>query len=167
MDRERLIRKLKEQYEKYKYVLLILLLGIFLMALPQKQKNDRQPEQSAAVPEDQSADSMEKRLEAILSQVDGAGGVRVLLTEAAGEEIIYQTDLAPGMDGTSRVDTVIISGSSRAEGGLVRQINPPTYLGAIILCQGAKSAAVRLAITEAVANATGLRYDRITILKLK
>lgn len=167
MDRERLIKKAKEQYEKYKYVLLVLLIGIALMALPQSRRTAEQPEQADAKSESVTPDPLEKRLEEILGQVDGAGRVRVLLTEAAGEETIYQTDLSPGIEGASRVNTVIISGSSRAEGGLVRQVNPPTYLGAVILCQGAKSAAVRLAITEAVANATGLSYDRITILKLK
>ena len=62
---------------------------------------------------------------------------------------------------------MIVSDSARAESGLVQQILPPTYQGAVILCQGADSAAVRLALIEAVSNATGLSSDRISVLKMK
>ena len=61
----------------------------------------------------------------------------------------------------------MVTGSDRSEKGLVRQINPPEYLGAVVLCQGADNAAVKLAIVEAVSKATGLSTDRITVLKMK
>lgn len=117
-----------------------------------------------------AADSMEERLAEILSQVAGAGKVQVLLTEATGAQTFYQEnkDSAEGNQNKStRTDTVILSDSSRGQTGLVSQINPPTYLGAIVLCQGADQSAVRLAITEAVANATGLGYHKISVLKMK
>lgn len=114
--------------------------------------------------------SMEERLSKILSQVAGAGNVRVLLTEATGTQTVYQEnrDVTEGNQSTStRTDTVILSDSSRGQVGLVSQVNPPIYLGAIVLCQGADQSAVRLAITQAVANATGLGYHKITVLKMK
>ena len=117
-----------------------------------------------------AADSMEERLAEILSHVAGAGKVQVLLTEATGAQTFYQEnrDSAEGNQNKStRTDTVILSDSSRGQTGLVSQINPPTYLGAIVLCQGADQSAVRLAITEAVANATGLGYHKISVLKMK
>ena len=43
----------------------------------------------------------------------------------------------------------------------------PVYQGAIILCQGADSPSVRLAITQAVSKVTGLPTDRIAVLKMK
>jgi len=49
----------------------------------------------------------------------------------------------------------------------VQQVNPPTYLGAVIVCQGADSASVRLAIVSAVGSVTGLSTDKITVLKMK
>lgn len=117
-----------------------------------------------------AVDSMEERLAEILSQVAGAGKVQVLLTEATGAQTFYQEnrDNTEGNQNKStRTDTVILSDSSRGQTGLVSQINPPTYLGAIVLCQGADQSAVRLAITEAVANATGLGYHKISVLKMK
>jgi uncharacterized protein with ATP-grasp and redox domains len=111
-----------------------------------------------------------EQLEEILSQVAGAGRVKVLLTVEEGAWTRYQTDSDTQNAGDSRsvrVDTVIVTDRERAQSGLVTQVNPPVYLGAVVVCQGAESAAVRLAITEAVSDATGLTSDKISVLKMK
>lgn len=152
--------------KEYRYVLLVLFLGIVLMLLPQS-KAAEEGDKETLVPETVAEESLQEQLEQLLSIVQGAGKVRVLLTEAAGERVIYQTDGEENSQNTKRTDTVILSDSGRAESGLVQQILPPTYQGAVILCQGADSAAVRLALIEAVSNATGLTSDRISVLKMK
>lgn len=152
--------------KEYRYVLLVLFLGIVLMLLPQS-KAAEEGDKETPVPETVAEESLQEQLEQLLSIVQGAGKVRVLLTEAAGERVIYQTDGEENSQNTRRTDTVILSDSGRAESGLVQQILPPTYQGAVILCQGADSASVRLALIEAVSNATGLTSDRISVLKMK
>ena len=148
--------KVREWIQKYRYVLLILLAGMVLMLLPgPSDAMEEGPEMT--VPQ---AEDPQTRLERILSRIQGAGEVAVMLTEESGEQIIYQTD----GDGA---DTVLISDASRNEQGLVRMRQPPVYRGAIVVCAGADSAAVRLAITEAVANVTGLGMDKITVLKME
>ena len=62
---------------------------------------------------------------------------------------------------------MIITDSDRKEEGLITQVDPPVYQGAIIVCQGADRGAVRLAIVEAVSRVTGLGADRISVLKMK
>lgn len=152
--------------KEYRYVILVLFLGIVLMLLPQSKAGEERDEETP-VPETVAEESLQEQLEQLLSMVQGAGKVRVLLTEAAGELVIYQTDGEESSQNTRRTDTVILSDSGRAESGLVQQILSPTYQGAVILCQGADSAAVRLALIEAVSNATGLTSDRISVLKMK
>ena len=152
--------------KEYRYVILVLFLGVVLMLLPQGRAEIKENEE-APVPETVAEESLQERLEQLLSMVQGAGKVRVLLTEAAGEQVVYQTDGEESSQNTRRTDTVILSDSGRSESGLVQQILPPTYQGAVILCQGADSAAVRLALIEAVSNATGLTSDRISVLKMK
>ena len=88
------------------------------------------------------------------------------LTQREGERTVYQTDEDSASSGV-RSDTVLLNGSDRSQTGLVRQVNPPTYLGAVIVCQGADSASVRLAIVSAVGSVTGLSTDKITVLKMK
>ncbi|HIT33039.1 MAG TPA: hypothetical protein IAC31_00195 [Candidatus Faecousia intestinigallinarum] len=156
-----------EFFGKYKYVLLVLLLGVCLMAIPGKKQTE-QPEQPAETGTD--GESVEEQLSRILSQIQGAGRVEVMLTEALGEQTVYQTNDETNTDQDSnavRRETVIIANGDRGESGLVQQVNPPQYLGALVVCQGADSPAVRLAVTEAVSKVTGLGANRISVLKMK
>ena len=149
----------KELVRKYRYVLLVVLAGLFLMALPDGKN-------AKAAPEPEPRQDLQTGLEEILSQIQGAGRVRVLLTQREGERTVYQTDEDSTSSGI-RSDTVLLNGSDRSQTGLVQQVNPPTYLGAVIVCQGADSASVRLAIVSAVGSVTGLSTDKITVLKMK
>ena len=100
----------------------------------------------------------------------GAGKVDVLLTVSQGERTIYQTDSSYSQGETAtdtRTQTILITDSQRNETGLVHQINPPVYQGATVLTQGADEPAVKLAIVDAVSDATGLGADKITVLKME
>ena len=165
MDQLNIRDRAMEFFKKYRYIILLVLLGIILMCLPVKESNtcESVPE---AVTESSADYLLEDSLSSILSQIKGAGKVEVLLTQARGAETLYQSDSNTGSD-SKRQDTVIITGSDRSQTGLVRQVNPPSYLGAIVVCQGADNAAVRLAIVQAVSSVTGLGADRITVLKMK
>ena len=165
MDQVNIRERFTELYKKYRYGILIVLLGIILMCLPSREKTEEVPTQSAITAEN-SENSLQSMLSSILSQIKGAGKVEVLLTEARGPETMYQTDTNSGSE-TDRLDTVIISRSDRSQNGLVRQVNPPSYMGAIVVCQGADNAQVRLAIVQAVSSVTGLGADHITVLKMK
>lgn len=167
MDRVMIADKAKELFGKYKYVLLVLALGIFLMSIPDR---DDPPAVQAAPTQQAVPESREEELEEILGQISGVGKVRVLLTEASGAETIYQTDedhSTSSDSGRTEQQTVIITDSDRTERGLVRTVTPPVYLGAIVVCQGGDSPTVRLSIVEAVSNVTGISSDRITVLKMK
>ena len=158
--------KVRLWIKEYRYVILVLVLGILLMMLPQG-KTEEKKDDNVLIPETEAVETLQEQLEQLLSLVQGAGKVRVLLTEAEGERVIYQTDGEQSSQNSTRADTVIVSDSARAESGLVQQILPPSYMGAIILSQGADSASVRLSLIEAVSNATGLSSDRISVLKMK
>ena len=167
MGRLEIHGKLKALFGKYKYVLLILGLGIILMSMPEL---DATPSVAETPQQEESPASRAEELEEILGQISGVGKVKVMLTEAAGAETIYQTDedRSRATDSESlRSQTVIITDGNREDTGLVRSVTPPVYLGAIIVCQGGDSPSVRLDIVEAVSNVTGISSDRITVLKMK
>ena len=153
-------QRINALFGKYKYPILVLLVGLVLLALPKGES----PEQ-VQLPAETVAVDLERRLEALLSQIAGAGQVRVLLTEDTGRETVYQTDTQTDAD-SLREDTVIVEDSARMETGLVRRTLEPRYRGAVILCQGADAPGVKLAIVEAVRCVTGLGADRISVQKL-
>ncbi|MBE6925295.1 MAG: stage III sporulation protein AG [Ruminococcaceae bacterium] len=167
MDTKRSLIKIGDVLKKYKYACIVLLAGILLMLLPVGGKTT-QPQEK--IPQEKEAVSIEDRLVDILGQIRGAGRVRVMLTVASGEETIYQSDQNQTTDGngsTSQKDTVTVTDKDRGQSGLIMQVNPPKYQGALVVCQGADDAAVRLAIAEAVSGLTGLGMDKITIAKMK
>jgi len=161
MDLTSLREKSAKWFNKYKYLVLILLVGIGLMLIPSKSTGNDPSPQITQLPTESVPISEE--LEEILSNIQGAGKVRVMLTVKTGEQTIFQTD-TPASD---RQDTVIITDEDRSQNGLVQQIISPTYRGAIVLCQGADSANVCLAIKEAVSKVTGLDTSQISVLKMK
>ncbi len=164
MDRNELKQRAVSVLRKYRYALLVVLLGIGLMLIPGRQEQTQTASQSQQT---QPQADIEQRLADILSQIKGAGRVRVMVTVAQGESILYQQDENVGADGSGKWDTVIITDENRAQQGLVSQILPPKYQGVIVVCQGAERASVRLSIIEAVARVTGLRTDRISVLLMK
>ena len=146
--------------KKYQYVLLVVLVGVVLMLIPQSPRAS----QPVAETEETVKPDLQMQLAAILGQISGVGKVEVLLTEAAGADTVYQVDTRQNQ---ANADTVIITDRNREETGLVKRILPPVYRGAVVVCQGADSAGVRLNVVDAVKSVTGLSSDCITVLKMK
>lgn len=149
---------------------MVLLLGLCLMLIPTGADSDslESPAVTAELP--QLDDGLEQRLEVILGQIQGAGQVSVLLTEQTGSETRYQsdTDSDTQAEGSAlREETVILENKDRTQTGLIQRIDPPKYLGAVVVCQGGDDPKVKLAIVEAVCCATGLGADRISVIKMK
>ena len=165
---ERKLGRIKEFFYKNRAVALVVLVGVLLMLLPTGKTEAQQPQRQETVSEPR--ESLETRLEQILSQVSGAGNVRVLLTQERGETSVYQLDLQEVTDGDRREirqDTVTVTGSDRQQEGLLTQVEAPRYRGAVVVCQGGDNPTVRLSVVEAVSGATGLPSNRITVLKMK
>lgn len=149
------LKKWTQALGKYRWAVLILLIGVVLMLIPSGStlKQTQQMQES-----EQTADDMEQRLTDILSKVHGVGKVQVMLTLEAGETTVYRMD----EDGT-----VIVTDQNRAQSGLVERVEAQKYRGAVVVCQGADSPSVRLNIVQAVAGVTGLSSDRIVVMKMK
>lgn len=151
--------RLRQLWTRYRLPLLAGLLGVLLLLWPKSERQEQAGESAAQ--SELSAQQLEVRLEALLSRVDGAGQVSVMLTLSDNGEVVYQTD-ASVRDGIQEEQTVLAD-----KAPVVRQTRAPRVLGAAVVCEGADRASVRLAITEAVASLTGLGHDRITVIKMK
>ena len=159
MDAMNLVTGAVQHLKKYRLLLLMIAAGVLLLTAPAEKQEKSVPSPVSASSEESS---LEDRLCELLSKMDGAGKTAVLLTEAKGEQLLYQTD-----ESSTGTDTVLVTGTTREQSGLLRQRLPPQWQGAVVLCQGADRPEVRLQIVEAVSRATGLTSDRITVLKMK
>lgn len=151
---------------KYKYVVLIIVIGVVFMLIPSRNKNTETKLQLAA--HEQITD--EEALKQILQMIKGAGRVEVYLKKERTEQYIYQTD-TDSNTAQDRVDsnisTIVITDSDRNQTGLIQTVLTPTYSGAVIVCDGAADAYVKLSVVDAVSKATGLGSDKISVLKMK
>lgn len=166
MDRGEVAQSVTLFFRKYRWAALVMTVGLLLMWFPERQEAAPAP----AVQEIKQEKPLQQALEELLSKLEGAGRVKVLLSIRTGEHYFYQTDEDKQKTNNTtdqRKETVIITSKDREESGLLQRTDPPTYQGAVILCQGADSAQVKLAVVDAVSTITGLGSDRITVLKMK
>ena len=165
-DLRRKIAPWMQKLGRFKYTILILLVGIGLMCIPIDTDSENiEAEHTADVNE---AD-LQEQLQEILAQVDGVGAVSVLLSPSTGTTHTYQTDTQSRISEDAEEhhsETVLMSGSGEDK-ALVRSIDYPTYKGALVVCQGADKASVKLAVIRAVSGVTGLGSDHITVIKMK
>lgn len=165
-----------ELLKKYRYVLLILLVGVALLLWPSgggKGETETAPAVSGgAVQEDFSVSALEEKLSDALSRIRGAGDVTVMLTVQGGSRQVLATDekSVRRSDGGSETQsaTVVVSGASAAGSGpvLIQQLYP-RFQGALVVCSGGADAGVRLKLMEAVSALTGLGTDKISICQGK
>ena len=156
---------------KYRIPLLVFLLGVVLALVPGRTKKAEAQQlttETADTVFDLSA--VQKQMEALLSAIDGAGRVRLMLTLSSGERVVYQTDsrtVTASGSTTQETETVFRQSGGSEKEPAVQSTVYPTYQGALVVCDGAERASVRLAVTQAVSSLTGLGSNKIAVVKMK
>ncbi len=154
--------------KKYRFVALILLVGLVLMMLPtsgEKGESEREEHSQAY-----SLSQTEQRLESLLRNMQGVGQVNVMLTLKSGSTLELAKDSSTNVrdNETKREsDIVTVSRGSGSEDVVVTQERYPIYQGAVVVCEGGGNSAVRLSVIEAVSVLTGLGSDKITVVQWK
>lgn len=155
---------------RYKYVLLIIAVGVLLLLLPTSEHKEDDSDQPSAPEEDFSVEALEEKLEETLSEIEGAGQVRVMLTVQSGMKRIFAQDASMEQDTTGaqrKTETVVVSIGSGTQDTVLTQQIYPQFQGALVVADGGGDPSVRLKLTEAVAALTGLGADKISICKGK
>lgn len=140
--------------------LAVMAVGCLLLLMPVREPSgERQPEQE--IQEVFELETFERRLEQVLSAVSGAGETKVILSLRGGSRQVLAQDCQQDSGGAS-AQTVTVGSSSD------RQVVPvqtmaPEFRGALVVCQGAEDAGVRLEVTKAVCVLTGLGTDRVCV----
>ena len=164
---------LQQWFDKYKYLLLVCLVGLILLLWP---KSTDAATKVKAVSESSYKDqvaALERQMEDLFSSISGVGQVKVLLTVKSSTETVYayDTDRSTSKrenEQSQSIKTELITvGSGSGEKPVITQTRMPQFLGAVVVCEGAESATVCLQLTEAVRSLTGITSDNIVISKMK
>lgn len=139
---------------KNKYALIVLAVGLLLVLWPTGNKSDNKTESVDLKAPAFSITDEESRLEKQLCIIRGAGRVSVLLSVegSASRELAESGE-----------ETLVVSANGEERVVELYYVNP-IYKGAVIVCDGADSAQVRLGIIEAVSAYTGLSTEKITVM---
>lgn len=114
---------------------------------------------------------LEKKLEAVISQIDGAGDVKVMVTVEGSPELIYVSDTdtktsttTNGTTNTTTSSPIIVGGSGNSS-GLIKTEKLPNVKGVIVVSGGAGEIGTKLNILNAIATLLDISTDKITVLK--
>ena len=157
--------------KKYRLAALVVLLGVVLMLLPTGGKAQTSGDSSELPGETYSLEETEQRMAEVLGTIDGVGRVRIMLTLRSGSTLRLAEDstISDSTGGQTKQEKQVLTvnrGSGRQEVVVTQQLYP-TYQGAVVVCEGAGSSSVRLAVVNAVSVLTGLSSDRISVVKWK
>lgn len=153
-----------EKLQKYKYVGLILCIGVALMLLPtgaDPGKKTPPPEQTPGLAFD--LEGLEEEMGRALSEIRGVGEATVVLSLSdSGEEVLAVDQQAEG-----ETKTVVVSGGSYVQQPVRVKSKYPRFQGALVVCDGGGNASVKLEVLKAVSAITGLSSDQISISQRK
>ena len=153
MNKEDLLKIFKNKNNRL--ICLILIIGVVLMAVASVDKNKKADVQPTAAVT--SVEDEEKRLANILSQIDGAGEVSVMITYySSSEKNISSREKEESEDKKA----VMTDG----EPMVVKEVYPKVR-GVIVTADGGGNSAVRSAISEAVTASLDVPAHRICIFK--
>lgn len=158
---ERVEKEKKTMAEKWKWltkenVLILILGGILLLVIawPEEKKGMEIKENATQTTEKQKdatayKEQVEKELSEMLSQMEGAGKVQVMLMLEGGYESVEK-------------GTAGIWENTNGKESLVRN---PKITGALVLYDG--SAGTKVVLTEAVMKLLGLDANEVEVIKMK
>ena len=160
----------------YKYVALVLLAGLLLLLWPGQGGERTEEVPVASQTMDSGGGDLQKlcrEMENILSEIEGAGRLRLMLTlEDEGEKKLagdsslrYSGQTASPDDYERTAETVVLSRSGGGEEPVVICQQAPRFRGALVVCEGGDVPAVRLAVIQSVSALTGLGADKISVVK--
>lgn len=125
---------------------------------------------------------LEKALEEVLSSMEGAGKVKVLITMESSKEAVLEKDAGKQRRGITEVDsaggsrnttdiseqeeTVYTEGQSSAQTPYVKRIDAPKVQGVLVAAEGGQNAKVVKNITEAIQALFGIEAHKIKIVKM-
>lgn len=158
---------------KYRAVLIVLLAGMVLLVSGGWFGGaDTAARQTANETAEQGFDlaAFERTLHDKLAAIEGVGRVDLMLSLKESEEAVYAVNVRRTQNSETaqsyESNLTVLSDGSYGETPVTVKRMLPTFRGAVVLCDGADDAAVRLAVTQAVGTVCGIGSDKVTVLKM-
>ncbi len=156
---------------KVKIIVFVGLLGILLIFFSEftgKEKSEQADEQVSTSSYETYAQDMEKRLEKILSKIEGVGKAEVMVTVSGTEEYIYAQEekVKNGEKDFSTENEYVLIGSGGEKQALLKKVVNPQISGIVIICEGGDSNIVKERVYSSISAAFEISSSQIYVTKL-
>ena len=149
----------------------LLALGLILLAV--SSLPTAKPAASTQSSSEDYAATLEERLASIISAIDGAGRVKVMVTLESGSEDVYLRDndygenIDPsGKSSRESKDKYVIVDGTGEEKGIVVRVREPEIRGVAVVCEGAGSQTVQQQIVRTVTALLGISSAQVSVAKM-
>lgn len=151
---------------RYSAVWAILLAGVLLLA--SGSGCQQKPEEPSEVQASFDLASFETQLSEKLAAIEGVGRVSLMLSLNETEESVYAVNVRQSTGNAQSYESnlAILSDTNYGEAPVTVKNVLPSFRGAVILCDGADQADVRLAVIHAVSTVCGIGSNKVTVLKM-
>lgn len=170
---EKFIKRLREDKKLEITVYAVILLSavlIFLLTGGISCNSEGEAPESTHEPKNSiSEEQLEQRLESILSTIDGAGRVRVMITFENTSELVTAMDSQVSVSGDSSSEdiTPALVSSGNEESPIIISEKMPSIRGVIIVAEGAVNIRVRVDLQTAAQTVLGILPDRINVFTMQ
>lgn len=184
MDFKQLVVKFKSMSQKQKTNLVVALgvLGVVIILLcslfPDSSKTSvRVSAEQLDTISSEYADSVEKKLESVISDMLGGSKVQVMVTLEGSAEYVYASEHKTDNEMTDDKDSqkvqqndsdqknyVLMTDSEGNEKALVVYTKMPQIKGVVVVCDSGQTDAVASAVRLAVKSALGIDDDKVCII---
>jgi len=183
-----LLRQFFAKDFKLKIIVLLGILGMALILLSQFADNDSagqsQPQAlgGAEFANREYIAQLEERLQNLISQIDGVGRNKVMVTLETGTEYVYAQEHRRNTDTTHSGNGEIPVGGRTQESveqrfilvdtefgrreALVLTRIPPRVQGVVIVCEGANNPLVEQKLISVVTTALGISSNRVSVVPI-
>lgn len=182
MNNKKYMQWFKEHKRGKEQWVVLILAGILLLviAMPTEnktsKKDDKEEIETVSVTTDDYVESLERRLEHALEQVEGVGRTSVMITLASSSEKIIEKDTESRSSSTTSAENEssntndvsqqsVYSSLSDGEIPYVKQELSPVIEGVLVVAEGGGDAVVKQNITEVVQALFGVDTHKIRVMK--
>lgn len=153
--------------KKNRYAALIILAGLLLLIWPfSGGSSESQAKQETSVSQvgeyEYNLTELEQKLTKALSEIQGAGETDVILTLSNTGSVELAKNQT-SKDGSVETSVVVVKNGASQEGVVEVEHQYPTFLGALVVCEGGGNSEVKLRMLQSVKALTGLSSDQISI----
>ena len=172
MEIQNLIDKIRQD-KKLMFIFILGFIGVLMLVFmnsyskKESAKNITEAETTSIVGSTYDMEKLlEKKLEDVISEINGAGKTKAVVSVSSSGEYVYAKNVKKENDNDSvseDSEIVIYESQNGTDAGLVISIRSPDIIGVAIICEGGESSVVKAEITKLVTSLFGIGSDRVYV----